>query len=88
MEPKEFQTEFQEEQYYAKKSKPYLRFSQGDVVFWKIDSERKNPMIVKQVLDITFDEDYVLNWFDSQKCLKVDFFFDIALVPDDRNLQK
>ncbi len=86
MSKKVFATDFQEEQYYIKKSKPYLRFSPGDIVYFKTDFERTNPMIVKSLLDITYDEDYLVQWFDTQKSLKVDFFFDIALVADERNL--
>jgi len=73
-------TEFQEEQQLILKTKPYLRFRPGDVIYWKTDSARKNPMVIKTLLDITFDEDYVVSWFDSQKCMHTEFMFDCALI--------
>jgi len=72
-------TEFQQEQEWALKSKPYLRFRPGDIVFFKSDFEKKNPMVIVQILDIDFPEDYSCSWFDSKNCKQGDIFFDITL---------
>ena len=77
-------TDFEAEQQLAREMKPHLRFNPGDVVFFKTDGECKNPMLIKSLLDGTWDEDYVCTWFDSQKIMHSEFFFDHALIKDDR----
>jgi hypothetical protein len=78
------ENEFMEDERLIRNIKKYLRFASGDIVFFKTDCSRKNPMIVKKVCDLGIDCDYVLTWFNSQKCLQTEFFNDSALIPDDR----
>lgn len=61
--------------------KPHLRFNPGDIVFYKTDRLNKNPLVIRDLIEPMIDDsgDYVCEWFDSQKCLKRDFFFDHAL---------
>jgi hypothetical protein len=77
------QTEFQEEQEWIIKSKPYLRFRPGDIVFLKCDFEKKNPMVIVGLLDITFEEDYSAHWFDIKNQKQGDIFSDFTLMPGD-----
>jgi hypothetical protein len=72
-------TEFQQEQEWVLKSKPYLRFRPGDVVYLKSDFAKKNPMVVTSLLDIAFEEDYSLQWFDDKNCMQGNIFFDYSL---------
>ena len=65
------------------KMKPFLRFKSGDVVILKSDKERTNPMVIRKRLDLSFDEDYTVNYFDSKGKLMADFVFDCALLPGD-----
>ena len=77
---------FKEEQELYLKMKPHLRFKCGDVVFIKTDLARKIPLTINRIIDPFIDSmgDYTLQYFDSQKCLKTDCFFDVALISDDR----
>jgi hypothetical protein len=75
-------TEFQEEQEWVLKVKPFLRFRPGDIVFFKTDRSRSNPMVIKCLCN--GNDDYVAHWFNSQKTMEVSFFSDCSLVPDDR----
>ena len=61
--------------------KPHLRLNPGDLDYYMTDRLNKNPMVVRKLIDPSIDDsgDYVCEWFDSQKCLKRDFFFDHAL---------
>jgi hypothetical protein len=77
--------EFIEDQEVILKMNPNLRFKCGDVVFWKTDRARKNPMVIKKLLGYHWTEDYMVCWFDSQKSLQTDYMFDVALIPDDRS---
>lgn len=79
----ESQSDFNMEQQLIRNIKKYVRFQSGDIVFFKTDCARKNPMVVKKVC-LDDDCDYVLTWFNSQKCLQTEFFHDSALIPDDR----
>ncbi len=73
-------TEYQEEQELIKRTKPYLRFSVGDTVFLKSDKEQKNPMTVKSLLDITYEEeDYVLAFWNTKGDLEKDLLPDSIL---------
>ena len=78
--------EYQELQELFINVKPFLRFRCGDVVFLKTDSSRRNPMCVHKIIDPFLGEngDYIINFFDSQKCLKFESVFDIALIPKDK----
>jgi uncharacterized protein YodC (DUF2158 family) len=79
------ETEFMEEQRLIRNIKNHLRFNAGDIVFFKTDSARKNPMVIKSCCDLGIDSgDYVCTWFNSQRCLQTEFFHDSALIPDDR----
>ena len=66
-------------------AKPYLRFRRGDIVFLKTDFARKNPMCIHEIIDPFGAElgDYNVSFFDSQKCLKFENLFDVALIPSD-----
>ena len=77
---------FREEQEFYQELKPYLRFSCGDIVFMKTDYQRKIPLTINRIINPEVDDmgDYRIQYFDSQKCLKSDLVFDVALVPDDR----
>ena len=70
-----------EEDRLIKGMKPHLRFNPGDIVYYLTDRLNKNPMVVRKFIEPSIDDsgDYVCEWFDSQKCLKRDFFFDHAL---------
>jgi hypothetical protein len=74
-----FESEFNEEQALTKKLKPHLRFSQGDRVTHKTND--KVIMAVVSLLDITFEEDYVVEWLDFKKEMQRDLIFDAMLDP-------
>lgn len=75
----QFENEFNEEQALTKKLKPYLRFVQGDRVTHKTND--KVVMAVVSLLDITFEEDYVVEWLDFKKEMQRDLIFDAMLDP-------
>lgn len=73
-------TEYQEELEWIRKSKPYLRFDIGDVVYLNSDLERKNPMTIIGLLDITFPEDYSVAWMPANgEELQKDILPDVIL---------
>lgn len=74
-----FETEFEEEQRLIRNIKPNLRYKQGDVVYSKADTEKTNPMVVFSLLELDFDEDYLLSWFSAKGELQKEFFFDNIL---------
>jgi hypothetical protein len=80
---KEFKSDFTEEQELIQRTKPYMRFKIGDTVFLKSDKEKQYPMTVKKRLNISFDEDYVINTFNQKGELNAHFMFDCALMPGD-----
>jgi hypothetical protein len=73
-------TEFQEEQEWVIKSKPYLRFRPGDLVYLKSDLKKTNPMVIVELLDISFDEDYSAQWFDRNNTMQGNIFCDYTLM--------
>lgn len=74
-----FESEFEEEQRLIRNLKPNLRFKQGDVVYSKTDTQKANPMVVNSLLDLDFDEDYLLSWFSAKGEIQKEFFFDSIL---------
>lgn len=71
--------DFEEEQAFIKKMKPFLRFKTGDVVFLKSDIKRTRPLNVKKLLPLSRDEDYSVFNLDDTGQFNIFPVFDVNL---------